>query len=212
VIPNSPSPEERELPSVVDDDGDRPSVTDVNGTIARFEMTYSPPSDGQGRLKFGPPLKTRIPSAIYLTAALVLGALVLYAYTAASSNSRLFVYVVERDRGRYLPANVLTVIVVASAIGTVLRTHMRGVVVSEDWIEARTLLALGIPRARRWAWSQVLRVVVDRGPQVRVALELWDGSFERLPEVAKNREFADLIQQQAQRRRIDVTYLDRHAR
>jgi hypothetical protein len=45
----------------------------------------------------------------------------------------------------------------------------------------------------------------------RVALELWDGSFERLPEVAKRREFADFIQQQAQRRRIDITYLGRHA-
>jgi hypothetical protein len=209
VIPSAPSPEEHVLPGLVDDDGDRPSVTEVNGTIARFEMTYSPPGDGQGRVKFGPPLKARIPSAIYLAAALVFGALVLYAYTAASSSSLLFVWVVERDRGRYLPANVLTTIVVASAIGTVLRTHMRGVVLSEDWIEARTLLLLGIPRARRWAWSQVLRVVVD---DMRVALELWDGSFERLPEVAKRREFADYIQQQAQRRRIDVTYLDRHPR
>ena len=43
------------LPSVVDDDGDRISVTDVNGTVARFEMTYSPPA-GE-RLKFGPPLR-----------------------------------------------------------------------------------------------------------------------------------------------------------
>ena len=208
MIPSSPSPEEHVLPSLVDDDGDRPSVTEVNGTIARFEMTYSPPSDGQGRVKFGPPLKARIPSAVYLIAALIFGALVLYAYTAASSSSLLFVWVVERDRGRYLPANVLTTIVVASAFGTVLRTHMRGVVLSEDWIEARSLLLLGIPRARRWSWSQVLRVVVD---DTRVALELWDGSFERLPEVAKRREFADFIQQQAQRRRIDITYLGRHA-
>jgi hypothetical protein len=208
VTPSSPPPQERVLPSVVDDDdGDRPSVTDVNGTVARFEMTYSPPSDVQQRIKFGPPLRARVPSAIYLAAALVMGALVLYAYTAASSSSLLFVWVVERDRGRYLPANVLTVIVVASGFATVLRTHMRGVVVSEDWIETRTLLPLGIPRARRWSWSQVLRVVVDG---TRIALELWDGSFERLPEVAKRREFADLIQQQAQRRRIDITFLDRH--
>src|SRR5580658_5768853 len=35
VTPSSPPPEERVLPSVVDDDddGDRPSVTDVNGTV-----------------------------------------------------------------------------------------------------------------------------------------------------------------------------------
>ena len=35
-----------------------------------------------------------------MAAALVLGALVLYAYLAASSNSLLFVWIVEKDRGR----------------------------------------------------------------------------------------------------------------
>jgi hypothetical protein len=203
VNQSPPSPEEHALPSVVDDDGDRVSVTDVNGTIARFEMTYSPPA--AGRLKFGPPLASRIPSAIYLAGALVLGALVLYAYTAASSNSLLFVWVVEKDRGRPLSANVLTAIVVVSAVGTVLRTHMRGVLVSDDWVEARYLLAFGIPRSRRWAWTQVLRVVLDG---TRVAFELWDGSFERLPQVAKGRELVDVVLQHAQRRRIDVTVLD----
>jgi hypothetical protein len=203
VTPSSPSPEEHVLPSVLDDDGDRVSVTDVNGTIARFEMTYSPPA--AGRLKFGPPFAARIPSAIYLAGALVLGALVLYAYTAASSNSVLFVWVVEKDRGRPVSANVLTAIVVVSAIATVLRTHMRGVLVSEDWVEARYLLAFGIPRSRRWAWAQVLRVVLDG---TRVAFELWDGSFERLPQVAKGRELVDVVLQHAQRKRIDVTVLD----
>jgi hypothetical protein len=201
VIPSSPSPEERALPS--EDDGDRVSVTDVNGTIARFEMTYSPPT-GE-RVKFGPPLATRIPSAIYLIAALVGGAVVLYAYTGASSGTRLFGWVVEGDRGRPLPASVLAVIVVVSAFATVLRTHMRGVLVSDDWVEARFLLPLGIPRARRWAWAQVLRVVVDG---TRVAFELWDGSFERLPAVAKGKELVDMVLQHADRKRIDVTLLD----
>ena len=191
------------MPSVVDDDGDRVSVTDVNGTVARFEMSYSPPA-GE-RIKFGPPLAARIPSAIYLAAALVLGGLVAYAYGAASSNSLLFVWVVEKDRGRPLGADVLTTIVVISAVATVLRTHMCGVIVSDDWVEARYLLAFGIPRARRWAWAQVHRVVLDR---TRVAFELWDGSFERLPEVAKGREMVDLILQHAQGKRIDVTILD----
>jgi hypothetical protein len=203
VTPSSPSPEERVLPSVVDDDGDRVSVTDVNGTVARFEMTYSPP--GGERLKFGPPLASRIPSALYLAAALILGAAVLYAYAAASSNSFLFVWVVERDRGRPLSVNVLTVIVVVSALATVLRTHMRGVLVSEDWVEARYLLPFGIPRARRWAWTQVLRVVLDG---TRVAFELWDGSFEKLPVVAKGPDLVNVILQHAQRRRIDVTVLE----
>jgi hypothetical protein len=186
-------------------DGDRVSVTDVNGSVARFEMSYSPPGADPSRTKFGPPWRTRLPSALYLGVALVLGAVVLYAYTAAPSSSVVFEWVVERDRGRPLSASVLTVVIVVSALATVLRTHMRGVLVGEDWVEARYLLPFGIPRARRWGWPQVLRIVVDG---TRVAFELWDGSFERLPEVAKGRELVELIVRQAHRRRIQVTALD----
>jgi hypothetical protein len=191
-----------------DDDGDRVSITEVNGTVARFEMTYSPPGGG-ARTKFGPPLRLRVPSALYLFAALMLGSVVLYAYSWAPSSSRVFGWVVEGDRGRPISANILTIIVVVSALGTVLRTHMRGVLVSDEWIEARYLLALGIPRARRWAWPQVLRVVVDG---TRVGLELWDGSFERLPEVAKGQALVDMVCSYAEQRRIDVTVLERPVR
>jgi hypothetical protein len=205
VTNRAPPPPEADVAGRADDEGDRISVTDVNGTVARFEMSYSSPGGERSRAKFGPPWRARIPSAIYLLAALVFGGLVLYAYGAAPSSSALFVWVVEGDRGRPVPASVLTAVIVLSAVGTVLRTHMQGVLVGEDWIEARYLLWLGIPRARRWGWPQVLRVVVD-GP--RVALELWDGTFERLPEVALGRKLAELIVQQAHRRRIQVTALD----
>jgi hypothetical protein len=131
---------------------------------------------------------------------------VLYAYTTAPSSSRLFVWAVEGDRDRPVSASILAAIVFISAVGTVLRTHMRGVLVSEQWIEARYLLPLGIPKARRWGWPQVLRVVID---DTRIALELWDGSFERLPEVAKSRELVNLVVRLAHRRRIDVTALER---
>jgi hypothetical protein len=187
---------------ILDDDGDRPSVTDVNGSVAHFEMTYSPPTSG--RTKFGPPVRARVPSALYLLGALVLGGIVLFGYTAAPSGSRIFSWVVEGDRDRPVPASLLACIVVVSALATVLRTHMRGVVVSEQWIEARYLLPLGIPKARRWAWSQVLRIVVDDS---RIALELWDGSFEKLPEVARPGDLLQLVLQHARRRRIDVTAL-----
>jgi hypothetical protein len=166
-------------------------------------MTYSPPVGA--RAKFGPPWKTRLPSAAYLVAALILGGVVLYAYTAAPSSSVVFGWVVEGDRGRPISAGVLAIAILVSALATVLRTHMRGVLVSDQWIEARYLLPLGIPRARRWAWAQVHRVIVD-GP--RLALELWDSSFERLPEVEKSFELTDLVLQQARMRRIAITVLD----
>jgi hypothetical protein len=178
------------------------SITDVHGTVARFEMSYSAPSGS--RTKFGPPLGDRVPSAAYLVGALLLGAAVLYAYSFAPSSSRLFAWVVEGDRERPISANILAAIVVISAVGTVARTHMKGVLVSDDWVEARYLLPLGIPRARRWGWAQILRLVID---ETTVALELWDGSFERLPRVAKGQKLVDLLRRHAEHRRIDVTVL-----
>jgi hypothetical protein len=205
------APQERpppaDTPSAEDSDGDRISITDVNGTVARFEMTYSPPGHGT-RTKFGPPLRARLPSALYLGAALVLGAVAFYAYMLAPSSSRLFGWFVEGDHGRPVPANVLAAIVVVSALATVLRTHMRGVLVADEWVEARYLLALGIPKAKRWGWPQVLRIIID---DTRIAFELWDGSYERLPEVAKARELVQLVMHEAQRRKIDVTLLERRA-
>jgi len=190
---------------VAESEGDRLSVTDVNGSVARFDMTYSPPAHPRSRSKFGPPLRMRIPSALYLAGALALGAVVSYAYGYAPSSSRVFVWVVEGDRGRPVPASILAAIIVLSAVATVLRTQMRGVIVSEEWLEVRALLPLGVPRARRWGWPQVLRVVVDRD---RIGLELWDGTFERLPEVARAADLASLMVMQAARHRIDVSVLD----
>jgi hypothetical protein len=83
---------------------------------------------------------------------------------------------------------------------------MRGVIVSDDWIEARYLLPLGIPRAKRWGWAQVTRVVLDGQ---RVGFEMYEGSFERLPEVGDGRGLVQLIMHHAGRMRIDVTSLER---
>lgn len=196
----SPSPREDDPDRAPPED--RASGTDITGSAARFEMTYSPPA-GEKK-KFGPPLRSRIPSALYLGAAAALATVVAYAYTLAPSSSPVFQWVVGRDRDRPLSASVLAAVVVVSAIGTVLRTHMRGGVLSDDWIESRRVLPLGIPRARRWAWAQVLRVVVD---DTRVAFELWDGSFERLPDVEHGADLVRMVVGHAHRRRIEVTSL-----
>jgi hypothetical protein len=188
----------------VDDDGDRISITDVNGTVARFEMSYEPPSGGRARTKFGPPRIARIPSAIYLGAAVVFAAVTAYAYNAPTT-SKLFVWAVEGDRIRPLSVSVIAVILVVSALATVIRTHMRGVIVTDDWIEAR-YLQMTIPKARRWGWPQVTRIVLDGE---RVGFEMYDGSFERLPEVGDGKGMAQLMLHHAARLRIDVTVLER---
>jgi hypothetical protein len=205
VTPATPTPPPPSPPpsALVDDDGDRISITDVNGTIARFEMTYEPPSAGE-KAKFGPPLRTRIPSAIYLAAAAIFGVVTWYAYNAPS-NSKLFVWAVEGDRIRPLSVSVIAVVLLVSAVATVIRTHMRGVIVADDWVEARYLLPLGIPRAKRWGWPQVTRIVLDGD---RAGFEFYDGTFERLPDVAHGPELAQLIIHHAQRLRIDVTVLN----
>jgi hypothetical protein len=184
------------------EDGERISITGTHGTVAQFDMSYSPP-DGT-RSKFGPPWRTRLPSAAYLVGATVLALVVGYAYGAAPSSSALFFWVVEQDRGRPLSAGVLTTVIAVSALATVIRTHMRGVVVGDDGLEARFLLPFGIPRARRWAWAQVHRIVVD---ERHVGLELWDGAFERLPEVQDPVGLVDTLLRYARMRRITVTVL-----
>lgn len=187
----------------VDDDGDRISITDVNGTIARFDMSYEPPSTGE-RLKFGPPRVTRIPSALYLVASVVFAAVTAYAYNAPTS-SKLFVWAVEGDRMRPLSVSVIAVILIVSALATVIRTHMRGVIVTDDWIEAR-YLQMTIPKAKRWGWPQVTRIVLDGE---RVGFEMYDGSFERLPEVGDGKAMVQVMLHHAARLRIDVTVLER---
>lgn len=179
------------------------AVSTVNGKVAHFEMSYSPPARS-ARAKFGPPWSSRILSTAYLAFAAVLGGVVLYAYTMAPSSSALFGWIVGGDRGRPVPANVLAGVIVVSAVATAIRTQMRGVLVSEDWIESRALLPLGIPRFRRWNWAQVLRVVIDRK---KVAIELWDGTFEKLPEVAKAEALVSRMLREATRKNIDVTVL-----
>lgn len=187
------------LADVIDDD--RPSITEVNGTVARFDMSYMP--DKPLRRTFISPFKTRAPSLVYLAFALVVAGVVLAAYNG-SSNSRLWVWIVEGDRARPLGAQPLSILIFVSALGTVLRSWMRGVIVTNEGIETREVLLFGVPRLKRWAWPQIDRLVLDdRG----VMLELWDGQYERLPDVADPKALADLLEQVAITRNKPVTRL-----
>jgi len=183
------------------DEGERSSVTDVNGTVARFEMAYSP--SASDRFAFGPPLRMLVPSFLYLTFAFFVVGLVVAAHLGAS-NSRLYIWVVEGDRGRPIGSVALALIVLASGIGTVIRAHMRGVIVRAEGVEARYLLALGVPRIKRWAWSQVERIIVD---ERAVMFELWNGEYERMPEVKEPRKLRELLERIAAARHIRVTRL-----
>ena len=191
------------LPDVVTDDGDRPSITEVNGTVARFEMAYSPDKDDE-RLTFGAPLWSRIPSYVFGVLCLTLVIVVAVTYFGPS-NSRLYVWIVEGDRGRPIPSSALAFIVFLSGLATVVRSHMRGVVITKDGIEARYLLPMGVPRVKRWQWAQVHRMVMDgRG----IMLELWDSSYERLPSVGETARLMGVLNHAATKHGIVITQLD----
>ncbi len=57
----------------------------------------------------------------------------------------------------------------------------------------------------RWTWTQIDRVVVDDD---EVMLELWNGTYERLPAVQGGRRLADLLASIATARGRTVTRLE----
>ncbi|HSO35723.1 MAG TPA: hypothetical protein VLT33_24510 [Labilithrix sp.] len=201
--PQRSSSQPHPLPDVVDssDDGDRPSITDVNGSIAKFEMAYSP--DKSDRFSFGPPLWARIPGYVFLAFAAVVGLTVFAAYHG-SSNSSLYIWVVEGDRHRVFGSAPLAFIILFAAVGNVIKTGLRGVIVTAEGIEARILLAGGFPKVKRWTWAQIDRLVVD---DESVMLELWNGEYERLPKVKDAKKMGDLLASIATARGRGVTRL-----
>ena len=187
------------LPSLADE-GDRPSITEVNGTVARFEMAYQP--EAPLRVAFGAPFLQRLPAVIWFLFSLTVTSVVVLAHQLGS-NSALWVWVVERDR-QGIPASALAFLVLASGIGVLVRSYMRGVIVHRDGIEARYILPLGMPRVRKWAWAQVHRMVLAEDG---VMLELWTGEYDKLPPVAKPADLGALLEQIGGQHGVLVTRL-----
>jgi hypothetical protein len=177
-------------------DGDRPSITEANGTVARFEMAYSPTATE--RFVFGPPIWQRLPSLLFLGFAGVLGTAALLAWNGPT-NSPLYRFIVLENR------TPLVIVIVLAAIATFVRSGLRGVVITREGVETRTL-SMGFPRVRRWRWAQIDRVVLD---ERHVLFELWNGSYERLPPVGEAEKMVDLLERIAIGRGRQVTRLDR---
>ncbi len=185
-------------------DEDRVSITDAGGTVARFEMSYSP--QPLARHRFGAPLSALIPGFVYLGAALSFAIVVAIGYSSPYG-STLSSFTAGGDRGRPFPISVLAIFLALSAVGTVARGLLRGIVVDETGLEVRALILLGIPRLRRYAWAQIHRIVVD---DRRVMIELWHGGSELLPAVRDASLLANTLASIASRRHITVTHLAPH--
>jgi hypothetical protein len=163
-----------------------------------FDMTYRPAKTQT----FGPPVLSRLPSLVYLALAVALVAFVIIGSLSATG-TWLFRYIVEADSQRMLGARPLAAIVLASAIASVLRARMRGVIVHPEGLEARDILGLGWPRVRRFEWPQIVKIVLDAGQTI--AVDLWDGRREWLPKVGEREELAALLERVAIARAIPIS-------
>lgn len=179
-----------------------------------FDMTYKP----ERRITFGPPLKQRIPSLCYLAFAVIVTGIIVYGQYAPSG-SRIFAYVVEGDQHRIIPSTICALILFISAIAAVAREQMRGVIVHPDGVEMRELLSFGLPRVRRFAWSQIDKMFVPAATPARsrsldasplqptkttVRLDLWDGTRTWLPPVARAGELGVILERVALARAIPI--------
>jgi hypothetical protein len=176
-----------------------------------FDMTYKPAR----RAAFGPPTGVRIPS---YTALVVTSLLAMAAWWApnTSPGSFLHTHVVEGDRTRLVPAMVIALVLCGSALAAVLRTEMRGVIVTPEGVIVRDLLPGGIPRVKRFAWSQIDRVRIPRfasdgrpdgtiaGAPKKIRFDLWDGTQSFVPDVARTKDLSLILERVALARAIPI--------
>lgn len=140
-----------------------------------FDMSYRPSES-----VYLPPWKIRAPSFAYVGVALATVVLVAVG-EHSDSRSWLFDFVVVQDRGRWMSARTLAMVLVVGAVASVLRANMRGIRVYEDGLETREVTYGFLPKVRRFRWPQLERIVLD---QRALWIELWDGQRARLPVVA----------------------------
>lgn len=159
-------------------------------------MTYRP-----RETVFGPPLSARLPSLFYLAFALGVVAFVLLG-EQADSNSWWFNYVVAEDVRRVMKIRTFAVILLISALASLIRAGMRGVRIYPDGVETRDVLSFILPRLKRYRWPQIERIVFDQ--KTVIALDLWDGSRAFLPAVGEHDKLAAALERVAAARAIPV--------
>lgn len=162
-----------------------------------FDMTYQPEEQS-----FGPPWPSRIPSLVYLLAALAVGAVLLIG-ERSGSNTQLFDFVVAQDRNRTMGMRTFVVVLLVGSISSVLRASMRGVRIFPGGVEARDIRNWFIPYARRYTWPQLEKIVLNH--ESGVAVDLWDGRREYLPQVHDRAGLESTLERVALARAIPVS-------
>lgn len=161
-----------------------------------FDMTYRP-----SERVYLPPWRQRLPAMIYLLVASALFVIVLVA-EASSSNSELYVRIIEQNSRRIITPRTFAILVLASAIAAGIQSGMRGVRIRGDGIEYRDIVSGFWPKLKRVRWPQIDCVVLDVPEEV--VLELWDNSRTYLPKVADRVGLAQTLEKVAMARAIPV--------
>jgi hypothetical protein len=161
-----------------------------------FDMTYRPTESA-----FGPPLSAHLPSIVYLIAAIGAVITVFVAYQSPAG-SFLYNQIVERSMQGIIGARTVSLLLVGGAVSSLIKTSMRGVRIRSDGLEFREVVALGIPRLRRYRWAQIDRIVLD-SPSA-ILIELWDGSHAYLPDVNDRAQLSAALEKVALARAIPV--------
>jgi hypothetical protein len=141
----------------------------------------------------------RLPALIFLGFTGTL-ALTMFVAEHTSSNSSLFAWAATHPNA--LPASLIAML---CALGVVVRDMLTGVIVTRDALEMRSVY-MTVPRVKRYRWAQIDRLVVD---DEAVMLELWNGTYEKLPRVRDGKGLASLLARIAAARGRPVTRLEK---
>ncbi len=177
-----------------------------------FDMTYKPT-----KATFLPPWRERLPTVLYFGIVCTIG-LAIVAAPLLPDGTWLYQTVVVGDRMRVMPAQFFALMLFVSGLAAMMRRYMSGVIVHPDGIETREVLPMGVPRIKRLAWAQIDRVAIPATPSgvarapvesapsklKKIRLDLWDGSHQFLPEVAKLPDLALMIERVALARAIPI--------
>jgi hypothetical protein len=161
-----------------------------------FDMTYRPTETA-----FGPPLIAHLPSAFYLLCAIGAAITVFLAYQAPVG-SFLYRQIVLRSAQGFIGARTVSLLLVAGAVSSLIKTSMRGVRIRPDGLEFRDVVSVGIPRLRRYKWAQIDRILLD-SPSA-IVIELWDGTHAYLPDVNDREQLGAALEKVAVARAIPV--------
>jgi len=159
-------------------------------------MTYRPAEH-----VFPPPWRQRLPALLYLTLAVTTLIVVLVA-EASSSNSQIYIRIIEQNSRRILGPRTFGLLLVASATAAVVRGGMRGVRLRGDGIEYRDILTGFWPKVRRMRWPQIDAIVLDVPGEV--IIELWDSTRVYLPRVSDREGLILALEKVARARAIPV--------